>query len=148
MTPPPDWERLLGKDLEQIERPKPLPVGTYTMQVESHRFDESSKKKTPFVEFTFICIGADSDVDSEQLAEIKDLSKRKFREAFYLTEAAEYRLKEFLEMAGVSVGGGRTFADALPDTTGATVKAYFRQTPTDDGHMRSEIAKYAALEDD
>lgn len=144
----PDWDKLLGKKAEDAKPPPPFPVGTYTLEVLKHRFDESSQKKTPFVEFTFSIADVGEDVDKEELAELKDWKKRQPYDRFYLTDNADFRLADFLQAAGVPIGGGRTFKECIPDTKGCLVKGYMVQEPIEGtDRMRSIIQRYAPVED-
>jgi hypothetical protein len=87
-----------------VERPKPMPVGTYLCIVQGlPRFDKTTKKQTEFVEFTLQPIQASEDVDQEALAEAGGL--RPIRHTLYITEDAKYRIDEFLDHCGLLVKG-------------------------------------------
>src|SRR6185437_1001481 len=44
---------ILDKPATEIDRPKPLPVGTYTWSIQGlPKHDKSREKQTPYVEFT------------------------------------------------------------------------------------------------
>ena len=143
----PDFEDLLNMKAEDAKRPPPWPVGTYTLQVAKHEFGESSLKKTPYVRFFFKCQGTEPDVDKVKFKEFKekiDFAKKQVTSDFYFTENSVFMLKEFLEHMGVKIGGGRTFADAIPETTGPMVLGHMIQEPTQDGGgMRSKIDRWA-----
>lgn len=134
-----NWDSVLGKDLGEVEKPKPRPTGTYTFQVQEHRFDTSDKKGTPFVEFTCKTVDVGPDVDRAALALIKGAGDRKSRLTFYFTDGSEYRLKDFLGALGLSIGGGRTFRDAIPDTTSCIFKAAIRHAVMKNGSVIEEI---------
>lgn len=135
-----NWEDLLKKPAEDAVRPAVLPTGTYVLQVQSHRFDESSKKKTPFVEFVFKALDAGDDVDREKLAEIK-LSEQKITADFYLTDRSDFMLTDFLSALGLEIGGGRTFGDLIPEATGRTVRCYFVHEPIPDSDRFKAVPK-------
>jgi len=140
-----DLNTLLTKEVDKAERPKPIPVGTYSMLIGAHKFGESSKKKTPFVEFELSFIEAGADVDREALAEVeaqKPLSERQHSATFYLTENAMFMLKEFLETVGLEIGAGRTFQDAIPETRGQRVDAYFKHGFGDKGRAYAEVDEF------
>jgi len=93
---------ILDRKSSEIERPKPIPVGTYLAQVKGlPTFDKSSKKQTEYVEFKCIPLQALDDVDTEQLQEMGGLADKSIDATFYLTEKSIWRLKEFLDNLGV-----------------------------------------------
>jgi hypothetical protein len=95
----PDFNALLDKDPTSFERPPTAPEGEYLLVIKSKTYGQSSQKKTPFVEFGYGVISAMPSVPEEALENI-DLTKVKFRDQFYLTEDAMYRLREFFEIVG------------------------------------------------
>ena len=142
-----DLSTLLGQEVEKAERPKPLPVGTYRMLIGSHKFGESSKKKTPFVEFSLTFVEPQADVNTEQLAAVeeqKPLGERELQATFYLTDSARYRLREFMEELGLEIGGGRTFQDVIPETRGHMVDVYIKHSFSDEGNAYAEIDSFKA----
>jgi hypothetical protein len=144
---PTDWQKLLSKDMGDVKEPATLPGGTYLFQVQSHRFDESSQKGTPFVEFSHKIIDMKDDVDRELLAEVGDLNKKLHREQFYLTDPAEFMLKNYLEALGLDTSGGRTFADAIPEATGRSVWGKVRQEPIPEtDRFKAVVTSWAAVE--
>jgi hypothetical protein len=126
-----DFRTLLQKPMDEIERPKPLPAGTYYGTIAGHKFDESSQKRTPFVRFTIKLQSAGDDVDAEEVASV-DWTKKEVRKDFYLTDDALYRLKGFLESVGVEVEG-RALGEAIPDSTNAQVIVEVTQRNSADG---------------
>jgi len=115
-----DFNTLMSKPMDEIERPKPLPAGTYTGIIVSHEFGKSSQKQTDFVRFMIRVIAPGEDVDPEALKEYGQLGEKSLlRHDFYITEDAVFRLKEFLsDTLGIradSINAG------LPQTTGMQV---------------------------
>jgi hypothetical protein len=102
------FQDILNKPASSIESPKPLPVGTYLWLVEGQpRFDKSSKKQTPFVEFTCRCLQPQGDVDTQALAELPSAIGSSKKMTFYLTEDAAFMLMNkdgngFLNHLGIS----------------------------------------------
>src|SRR6266545_6388685 len=99
------FSEILDKPAKEIERPKPLPVGTYLTVVKGlPRFDKTSKKNTDFVEFTHQVLQVGDDVDEEAIIAYLtkgDGTKSKLSEAvikntYYLTPNAAWRLRKFL----------------------------------------------------
>lgn len=111
-----NFNDLLSTQVDQAERPKPLPPGTYTFIIQGQpKFDRTkSDKETPFIEWQATPVQAHGDVDQTLLSQVKDWNKRGLRLTFYLTEDAKFRLREFMEKLGLSVQG-RTFAEVLPE---------------------------------
>ncbi|HOA52104.1 MAG TPA: hypothetical protein PKI05_07590, partial [Thermogutta sp.] len=92
MNNKPNFASILDESPTEIDRPKPIPTGTYLCRVQgSPVYDKSSKKGTPFVQFTLKPISAEDDVDEEDLAEMGGLDNKTLRLTFYLTEDAVYR---------------------------------------------------------
>ncbi len=102
----PNFSSLLDEAPTEIIRPEPLPVGTYTAVVKMPRYDKSSKKQTPFVEFPLQIIESHEDVDDDALHKALGdgkLSDKEMRVTFYLTDDAIYRLDEFHEHCGINI---------------------------------------------
>jgi hypothetical protein len=115
-----DFSKLLSKPLDEISKPKPLPVGTYTGLISAYEYKESnSEKKTPYVRFTIKITGATDDIEPSDLDGV-ELTKKQLRKDFYLTEDAQYRMKEFLESAGISTSG-RSLGETIPDAVNLAV---------------------------
>lgn len=140
----PNFNDLLDKDPTTFERPPTLPEGDYLGVIKGKTYGESSKKKTPFVQFQFGVVSPLESVSQEALADI-DLTKVKLKDDFYLTEDAMYRLREFLEMA-----------DCVQDTTRESIEAAVGQqivftighetSQTDSSKVYANIRGYAKPE--
>jgi hypothetical protein len=150
----PNFGTLLDKPSSEVERPKPLPQGSYHCIVKGlPRFDVSSKKKTEFVEFTLAVQSAGEDVDEDDLKNwmVKgDGSSRRIQDAtiratYYITEDALWRLKDFLQHCGIEEGESiRAMIDESPN---CEVIAYIRHRASEDGEaMFAELAKTAPVE--
>ena len=115
------FQELLNRQAGSAERPKPLPVGTYILQVVDVKFDQSRVKKTPQVDFVFAVLGPTQDVDQTQLVGV-DYSKKRPNHTFYLTDDALYRLDDFLFKAlKMSLQTGETYAQIIPRAKGNQV---------------------------
>lgn len=115
---PATFTDILDRPATDFERPKPLPMGTYVMLIKGlPRFDKSSKKQTPFVEFMCDIVSAGDDVDEEALAEMGGIAGKQMKATFYTTEEATYRLREFLGHCGLDeaeYGSLRQMIEAAP----------------------------------
>lgn len=126
-----DFSKLLSKPADDIEKPKPLPAGTYNGSVAKYEFAESKEKKTPFVRFMLSVSSAGPDIEPESIEGI-DLSKKQLRRDFYLTDDAMYRLKEFLESLGIS-SPGRAIGEMIPEALNCGVIIEVTQRSSQDG---------------
>lgn len=126
-----DFRTLLSKSTDTIERPKPLPQGTYYGTISRHEFGESSNKRTPYVRFHLQLTGPSDDIDPDMMEGI-DCTKKTLRRDFYLTEDALYRLKDFMESLGIETAG-RSLGEVIPETTGMPVMISVTQRNSQDG---------------
>ena len=103
-----DFNELLDKQIDSVERPPAKPPGTYLLRVTKMPEQKKSREKeTPGLEFTFAYVKALADVDPDML-EGFDLSKGTLRDTFWLTDDSIFRLREFLERAGMDAVSGRS----------------------------------------
>ena len=83
------FESILDTPATEVERPKPLPAGTYDAIVKGlPEFGESSQKKTPFARFTLAMQSAGEDVDEEELQSIGGLDGKSIKSTYYTTPDA------------------------------------------------------------
>lgn len=93
---------ILDRPSNEATPPKTMPAGNYRCRVQGMpRFDKSSKKQTPFVEFLLVPTAALDDVDPTELTEAGGITDKTIKATFYLTDGSEYRLREFLDACGV-----------------------------------------------
>jgi hypothetical protein len=129
----PNFSSILDKQASDIERPKPLPIGTYSCQVKGlPRFDKSSKKQTEFVEFTLSPFGVLDDVDPEALEEMGGFNGKTIKATFYITEDAAWRLKDFLVACGIDAEG-KSLNEMINEAPGQSVNVYLVHEPAQDG---------------
>ena len=132
------FSSILDRAPSEIEKPKPLPVGSYTTQlVGQPRIDKSSKKQTEFREFTHKIISAGDDVDEDELKQYlgdsKKLTDVTVKNTYYITEGAAWRLKEFLEHCGIDLDKVDSLNEALDETPGKQVGIFINHEPSQDG---------------
>ena len=146
---------ILDKPATEIDRPKPLPVGSYIWTIQGlPRFDKSKEKQTPFYEFNLKCVEALDDVDEEALADwskksdgsnrqLTDISQRP---TFYITEDSLYRLQEFLGHCGID-GEGKSTRQCIDETPNCQFVANIVHTASKDGTtVYANIGKTAPVE--
>lgn len=127
----PSFEELLNTEVATVERPPPMPEGTWSFMVLSYENIKSSQKNTPGVQFTLKPIGAGDDVEADALEEylekvvLADVKKAGNDTTFWMTGAALPMLREFIEKLGIDITG-KTFKQALADAPGCEVKGLVR----------------------
>lgn len=126
----PDFSKLLSTNTDEIEKPLPLPNGTYQCQVTKFEYGETkSEKKTPFVLFTLTPIEPMEDVDSELLEGClkgKPLNSKIIRNTMYITAESAYRVKDFVQKCGIDTSG-RSLGEVIPETVGQVLNVSVTQ---------------------
>ena len=126
------FSALLNKSMSDVERPKPMPQGSYVAMVQGlPRFDKSSKKQTEFVEFTLKLLAAGEDVDAEALAEMGGIADKTIKDTYYLTENSLWRLKEFLVNLGMPED--MSMQEAVEAAPGKQIGIFINHEPSQDG---------------
>lgn len=139
----PNFSSILDEAPTEVDRPKPLPVGTYTCVVGGQpTYDKSSRKGTPFVMFTLRPTAAEADVDEEELAEMGGFDNKTIRATFYLTEDAAYRLDEFHVHCGLDLADESSRRQRNDEVVNAQVRAVVKHRSSDDGtQIYAELAR-------
>ncbi len=128
----PNFGSILDRAPSEIEKPKPLPQGSYITQIVGQpRFDKSSKKRTEFVEFTHKLLQAQDDVDEDELKALGGVKDKVMKNTFYLTESAAWRLKEFLGHCGIEEGD--SLREMIEETPGKQVGIFVNHEASQDG---------------
>ena len=79
----PQFASVLDMPASDIERPKPLPVGSYVCVVQGQpRIDKSAKKQTEFVEYTLKLLEALDDVDADGLEAVGGIKDKTTKVTF------------------------------------------------------------------
>jgi len=144
----PSFASLLDTPGSEIERPKPLPVGTYVCMVQGlPRFDKSSKKQTDFVEFTLKLLEAGEDVDADELKAMGGLIDKTIKDTYYITESALWRLKEFLTNCGLDADDDTSLRELIEEAPGKQVGVVIKHEASQDGtSVFARVAKTIAVE--
>ena len=141
----PSFEDILSKSTAHIEKPKPLPVGTYRCIVEYFEFTIAGVNNTPCVDFYLNPLQAGSDVDSGQLAKVLNgtaLSNRKIRHRMFVTDDSAWRLKEFL-LEDLEVPP-MTLREMIFEATGKQVMVTLAHQTSHDGTQTFQVVKRTA----
>lgn len=144
----PNFGALLDKPSSDIERPKPLPQGTYQFAINGmYKLDKTTKKQTEYVEFTCNVIGAAEDVDEEALKEMGGFQGKSMRQTFYITEDALWRLKKFLtDDLGIEEGD-KSLRQMLDETPGCQFLGTVKHEASQDGEsVYANIGSTAPVE--
>lgn len=129
----PNFSDLLNTDADSVERPKPLPAGSYLCTVKGlPEHGKSAKKQTPFVNFTLVPQQAMEDVDTDALEEMGGLENKTIRGTYYLTENSLWRLKEFVEHCGLDTSG-KKLSELIEQTVNCQVVAQIKHEASEDG---------------
>jgi hypothetical protein len=145
-TVTPTFESILDMPAADVERPKPLPTGTYDAIVQG-LYEEgiSSQKKTPFVQFAFAIQAADEDVDEDEITAYltsKDSSVKPLAGVvlknnstkFYTTPDSMFRLTDFFDHCGIDQEG-KTVRQCLSETPNCSVKILISHVASQDGEQ-------------
>jgi hypothetical protein len=143
---------ILDMPSSSIERPKPIPQGTYVSQVIGQfREDKSTKKGTRYHEYTLKLVkpatngeGEPLDVDMDALeqsltkasGEVQELSDRTLRHTIYITPDAMWRYKDFLDHLGIPQeedGEELSTLQRAGMAPGRFVLVHIKHTPSQDG---------------
>lgn len=127
------FSSILDKPASEVERPKPLPVGTYLCVVKGlPRFDKSTKKGTDFVEFTMQIVQPYDDVDQEALEAMGGFQGKTIKSTYYITDDALWRLKKFIEDCGIDTEEG-SIRQLIEQTPNCQVAVTIKHTASEDG---------------
>ena len=134
-----NFEEILNRPVSATKPPQPLPVGTYHCMVEGRPArEESSQKKTPCSVYKFKILSPGPDVDAQQAADQQVVGKYITGQgpgaAFYLTEEALWRYRQFLEdHLGIDMSGDKTWAQAEEEVNGRQCYVKIKHDISPDG---------------
>lgn len=120
-----NFDEILNTSFDTIEKPLPLPTGTYEFVVVDFATGTSQNKGTPYIELQCQPLAPGPDVDQTNL-DLAKLAKRKLRFTFWMTEDAKFRFKDFLKARGIDTSG-QTIKSILPQVKGITFKGAVTQ---------------------
>lgn len=139
----------------KVDRPKPVPQGTYLAKVVGMPEQGTSEKKgTPFIRFGAEFIEAQDDVDEDDLSEWaarEDGSSRTLRGTplpkngltFYKTPDAIFRLDKFYEDLGI-LEKGKSRTEMAEEAVGQEFIVNINHTTSDDGETTYANVKSTA----
>lgn len=128
------FQDILNKKADEVEKPKPLPPGTYLGVVSGlPEFGEIGQNKTPVANLKIKLLSAGEDVDQDALKEINGWQGKEIRHRLFLTEDAAWRVKQFLEEHLGLDGAGKSLGELFNDAPGQQVKFVLKHKPSQDG---------------
>ncbi len=143
MNDKPNFASIMDEAPTEIDRPKPLPAGTYLCVVAGPaEKGKSSKKGTDFSMFTLKPLQAEDDVDEDELAEAGGIENKTLRATFYETPDAIYRLDEFHEHCGLDISKPMSRRMRNDEVVNCHVRAVVKHRTSEDGsRIYAEIAR-------
>ena len=141
-----DFSKILSKQADQIEKPKPLPVGTYLCNnPQLPKFIGVGKNETPCAEFGLVILAPQEDVAAEDVQAYGEVRGKNIRHRMFLTEGTEFRTKEELVNAFGVQEEGMSLGQMFNETINRQVLVTIKHRPSDDGmNMYHEVEKLAA----
>lgn len=129
-----NFESVLDAPSESIERPKPLPRGTYLTVVTGQPAQTKvGKDQTEAWDFSLKVLQPGPDVDQEALRLYGDVAGKSIRARFFITPDAAYRLRDFLkDHLGID-SNGKTMRQMMAEAPGRSVYATVDLQPSQDG---------------
>jgi len=143
----PSFQSILDESPTEVAPVKLLPPGSYVCVVGPPRYDKSSKKGTPFVEFILRPVAAGEDIDLDDLEEQGGLDGKQIRATFYLTEDAVRRLDQFHEHCGLDLSDEMPRRVRNDAVVNSQVTAVVRHEQSEDGTQTfTRLARTAPAE--
>lgn len=132
-----DFASILDMPATDVERPKPLPAGTYYGVVQGlYEQGESAQKKTPFVRFNFAVQSVGDDVDEDELKAFGDegVIGKVIKSTYYTTPDSLFRLTDFLEHCGIDLDG-KSIRAGLDETPNCSIGFNISHRASQDGQQ-------------
>lgn len=127
---------ILDKPSKSIDKPKPLPRGTYVLLVRGLPTQGKSKTGTEYEEFCLEIVQPLQDVSDEAIEACGGVVGKtlpNFATRFYLTEDSVWRLKKFLVDDLELEEGDKSIREMLSEVAGKQVVGNLEHEPTNDG---------------
>lgn len=142
-----DFSKILSKQADEIEQPKPLPVGSYICtNPKLPDFKEIGKNGTPGANLGLVVIAPSDDVDPDDLKTFGDVKGKTIRHTLWLSEDAEWRTKEELVNAFGLEEAGKSLGQLFNETINKQVLVTIKHEPTADGTgIIARVEKLAAV---
>lgn len=141
------FESILDTPADAIERPKPLPAGTYAAIVKGMpEHGVSSQKKTPFVRFIYAITDAFDDVDADELEAMGGIADKSIRDTYYTTRDSLFHLTDALEAMGIDAEG-KTIRQMIDETPNCAINVVVsHRTPEGSEQIFAEVKRIMKAE--
>jgi hypothetical protein len=153
--PSTSFESILDTPADAVERPKPLPAGTYAAIVRGMpEHGVSAQKKTPFVKFTYALTDAFDDVDEDELTalltdkdgKVQPITEKSIKDTYYTTPDSLFRLTDALESMGIDLTN-KTIRAALDETPNCSINVVVsHRTPEGSDQIFAEVKRIMKAE--
>lgn len=125
-----DYAEIADLSWDNIQEPKPLPVGTYLLRARNAVFQPSKEAdKSPVVMFVYVPKEAMEDVKSDELEALGadyDIGENKIFARFYIEDGSSWdQVRKHLAKHGIEATG--KIEDTLKKVKGTEVLAYLEQ---------------------
>ena len=141
-----NFTEILVTHAEEIEKPKPLPIGSYlAINPKLPEFKGLGKNETPAAVFTVTINQPLDDVSPDDLKAYGDVKGKTQRFNRFLSDTAQFRTKEELcETFGIDETG-KTLGQIFAETVNKPLIIVIAHRPSDDGtEIYAEVEKTAA----
>jgi hypothetical protein len=138
---------ILSKKPSEVKAPPPMPVGTYIWVTKGlPRYDKSTKKGTPYAEFTVVCLGATDDVDPDLLEAIGG-TKDKVKKLTFYHMFKDFLVNDLLIDVEDDEGNEKELAQVADESGGKQFLGTIGHEPSPDGkRIFDKITATAPLE--
>jgi hypothetical protein len=164
----PDYDDVYNIPVTQLDRPKPVPTGTYLGMVKGLPEEMTSPKKgTRFAQYTIQLMepaqndrGQNKDVDPAALqeylirasGETMNLSDKTLRLPMWRTRDSGHRHVDFLKKLGISEfnedGSERLLPDMIAESPGRTAFFHVKHNPSADGeNVYAEVDRVIKIQE-
>jgi hypothetical protein len=144
----PHFASIMDEAPTEVNRPKPMPPGSYVCVVKDYERDKSKRNQTPFTRFQLTPIAALDDVDPQSLQEAGGLDGKALRIDFWETPDAIFRLDEFHAHCGLDLSEPLARKFRNDEIKNAQVIAYVehRIDPNDSTRIYTDVKSTAPVE--
>lgn len=158
LEPTPSMQDIMDTPMSDVQPPKPIPPGTYTVMVVGHANEGVASTGTKFVQFTLQLQEADSDVNGEALQEaltkldgtvmpLRD--KTILSDRYYITDLSLFRLKKFLSDCGIAEnhddGSKKGIREAMMEAPGKLLTVTVTHVASQSGGIYANVSQTSPL---
>jgi hypothetical protein len=140
-----DFTSVLNKVADTVEKPKPIPVGTYLAVVQGVPAQKTVKVQGEdrlILSFKTKLMSAREDVDADQLSALGDITALPplSKDIWVDTQQGEFELREFLARSLVIESSGKTLGEMCGEAPGRQFLVTVKHRPFTDKNGQPDIA--------